>query len=644
MFKSTIAKIKTRILQAPRWLLALAAVVVVLTVLLLTRGKTVNPGSTFTARRGPLPIMVLVGGNTEALESQDIKCEVKGYQGVKILKIVEEGYQVTDDDVRTNKVLVELDSSELRKMIVQKEIDFQTAEASLTEARQSYEIQLNQNASDVLAAEQKAKFARMDFEKFLGDKATQELIDQIEAPEKPMQKAAVVPEETNRPPVIEFVNLPNPEGPRNVVTAIGENVEGSLPPSVAPATAQKADLKGLAAGPGAVPGGSASAPLEAPKRISIDFTKYASIELLGDGESKQKIRKFDDDLQIAQKEFSQAKTALEGTTRLHEKGFATKTELETDAVKFDNARLKVQTAETARALFLKYEFPKSAEEFMSKYIETTHELDRARKAALSKLAQAQAKLRSAEGRYNLEIRQRKDFEEQLGKCTIMAKKPGLVVYGGGNMMYYYYGGQEQIREGALVREQQPIITIPDMSHMAVKVRIHESYIKKVTKGQKARITLDAFPDKPLEGEVTKVSPLPDSQNRYMNPDMNVYLTTINVTGQHDGLKPGMSAKVEIRVNELPDVIYVPIQAVTPLDKKQICYVLARGVQEKREVQIGEFNDEFIEIKKGIKEGEKICLRAPDSLEKEEARDAGPKSDSKPATANAPGKSPAATSK
>ena len=43
------------------------------------------------------------------------------------------------------------------------------------------------------------------------------------------------------------------------------------------------------------------------------------------------------------------------------------------------------------------------------------------------------------------------------------------LHGGGNMEEYYYGGQEQVREGALVREQQRLLTIPDLSTMAVKV-------------------------------------------------------------------------------------------------------------------------------------------------------------------------------
>src|SRR5437899_7159295 len=134
----------------------------------------------FVARRGPLDITVLEGGSLQALESQEIKCEVRvGYQGTKILRIVDEGYLVTEDDVKTNKVLVELDSSDLQKQIVQEEIQYQSAVASLIDAQQNYEIQLNQNQSDVQTAEQKARFARLDFDKFLGDTLTATIIAEV---------------------------------------------------------------------------------------------------------------------------------------------------------------------------------------------------------------------------------------------------------------------------------------------------------------------------------------------------------------------------------------------------------------------------------------------------------------------------------
>src|SRR6185369_16359237 len=90
-----------------------------------------------------------------------------------------EGYFVTEEDVKTNKVLVELDGSDLQKQIVQQEIQYQSAVANLTDSQQGFEIQVNQNQSDIKAAEQKARFARMDFDKFLGDSVTTELIARL---------------------------------------------------------------------------------------------------------------------------------------------------------------------------------------------------------------------------------------------------------------------------------------------------------------------------------------------------------------------------------------------------------------------------------------------------------------------------------
>ncbi len=614
-------KILTFIKTQSRWRIAGVVLILVLAgIWFRSGGKSAAGGASFVARRGPLAISVLEGGSIQALESQEIKCEVRvGYQGTKILKIVEEGYQVTEDDVKTNKVLVELDSSDLQKQIIQQEIQYQSAVASLTDAQQGYEIQLNQNISDIKAAEQKARFARMDFDKFLGDTVTEDIIDQLG-----LEKELAV-ESTNgvaralseTPPTLTVpahsglvvAQSPSNDAPRVVALSGGAETSAQSTPSVPPQPASEPPSQ--SAKPDSAADAEAKPLTNAPPVSSVvDFSQYAKIEALGDGEAKQKLRKFEDDLQVAQKELGQAKSTLEGTRRLFGKGFVTKIDLERDDIAHENARLKVQTADTARDLFLKYEFKKSSEEALSKYAEAMRELDRARKAAVSKLAQADAKLKSAEGQYNVQVRQRKDLNEQLEKCVLKAKKTGLVVYGGGGEEMYYYGNQEPIREGATVRERQAIITIPDMTRMSVKVKIHETYIKKIKKGEKVRITVDAFPDTILDGQVTKVGVLPDSQNRWMNPDLKVYVTTITIDGTYDWIKPGMSAKVEILVDHLNDVVYVPIQAVAPSEGKQVCYVVHGLKPEKREVEIGQFNDEFIEIRKGLKEGEKVLLRPP----------------------------------
>lgn len=609
-------------------------------------GKSATTTLTFAARRGPLEITVLEGGSLQALESQEIKCEVRvGYQGTKILRIVEEGYLVTEEDVRTNKVLCELDSSELQKQIVQEEIQYQSALASLTDAEQNYEIQLGQNESDIKAAEQKTRFARMDFDKFLGDTVTPKIVAEIgldlliaAASTNNVEEtshAGEVSAENVKPPAVPPGKIQPPPGAAVIPPTLVGRV--ATPPT-APAQPPAAQVGAKA--------GDTPTPDPLP-RVTVDFSKYANTEVLGDGEAKQKLRKFEDDWQVTKKELEQAKTQLDGTSRLFEKGFVPRTELVRDEIAHESSRLKVQTAETARELFLKYEFPKTAEEWLSKFADAVREQDKARRVAISKLAQARARLNSAKGQYDVQFRQRQDLKEQLGKCTLLAKKTGLVVYGSGRGDQMYYGGEEQVREGASVRERQAIITIPDMTRMSVNVKIHESYIKKVKKGLKARITVDAFPDETLTGEISKVGVLPDSQNRWMSPDLKVYLTTITIDGTHDWVKPGMSAKVEIMVNKLEDVVYIPVQAVSPDNGKQICYVAGSFKPERREVEIGEFTDEFIQVKSGVKEGERVLLRLPDGVEAnrngKETKPAG-KPNEKPAAPVPPAAVPAQAAK
>ncbi|NOS68354.1 MAG: hypothetical protein HOP33_00280, partial [Verrucomicrobia bacterium] len=297
--------------RQPRWRLGLALVLVAAVAWWwFGRGSASGANSaTFTAKRGPLDITVLEGGSLQALESQEIKCEVRvGYQGTKILRIVDEGYLVTEEDVKTNKMLVELDSSELEKQIVQQEIQYQSAAASLTDAQQGYEIQVNQNQSDVKGAEQKVRFARMDFDKFLGDSVTEDLVKVLGldkliaeattnnviagfASGKP-DEVAVKPATAVPPP-----NASRPDGRIDMPATAGFPARGgSKGQAEFPQPANARPAVGQPSVPESLP------TFELPSTATIDFGKYAHLDVLGDGEAKQKLRKMDDDLQVAQKE------------------------------------------------------------------------------------------------------------------------------------------------------------------------------------------------------------------------------------------------------------------------------------------------------------------------------------------------------
>ena len=627
--------------------------------------------ATFVAKKGPLTINVLEGGSIEALRSQKISSQIRGYD-VKILSLVEEGYQVTPEDVEAGKILVELDSSSIKERIVSQEITFESTRASLTEAINAKEIQISENESSIKQAAQTVRFAKMDFEKYMGSSAADEIFKKLnleenilgksanweairallesaadgavseaiwtvpDLPEDELMGPATNPEDSaRRVPNGPGADGAGPRGPRGAGGGRpgGPNGPGPGGPgknlAVAPSSLMKDNGARTAPGqPVAQPqtkpvevsavvsaeNTDATEPKEAPPSIVanslLDFSEYANPEkedMLGDGEARQTLRELQDQKLITDEELAVAEEELAGTKRLESKGYVTRNALDKKEISVKQSRLKVQSASTKLNLFIKYELPKAAEQALSKYEEGLQELSRTVSMSIARMAQAEAKVNSARNRFNLESTELKDLRQQLENCNIQANTAGMVVYAQGDR----WRDDEQIRVGATVRQRQEILTIPDMTQMSVQVKIPESYVKKIEKGQPAKIRLEAEPGRVLEGNITRVAVLPDSGDRFRSPDRKVYSTQVTIQGVHTWLKPGMTAEVEVIVDQLEDVIYVPFQAVNTVDEYHIVFADdASGNIKLKEVKIGQFNDEFIEIQEGIEAGAVVHLKTP----------------------------------
>lgn len=679
--RQRIESLQSRFLAAQkstRYLILGASSVVVLSLLFWAGDGDSGNGETltFTARRGDLDITVLEGGALEALQSQEIRSRVKGREGVKILSIIEEGYRVTPSDVENHLVLVELDTAALIDEKLNQEIAVETAEASYIEQKAEYEIQLNQNMTELNDARQEMRFARLDFEKYLGANIVGDIIGELEIEERLAKaEAAQLASQSQSVPTtpveavpaapvdIEIESLPPPLQDR-IRQMMAEN-NGEIPQEMLDRM-QRFAQDGFTPGQGRRGGsgqgsGSADRELQRPGtrpgenlptteladapnnrepqtltlepieedsietgstllmddsymaiRNQIDFTQYADIEELEDGEAKQQLRALLDELQVAQEEYLLAQDRIEGQRRLESRGFITPTELEAEELNLSKAFNKQQEKETALALYIQYTFPKEAEQKLSDYENAVMGFQRQLIDNIAEEAQQRARFRSAERKFNLERVKLADVNEQIEMATIRAERPGLVVYGASdqNSSRFRRSNEEAIQEGATVRERQAILTIPDMREMAVKVNIHESAVQRVAVGQTANVSIDAFPDVRLTGVVTKVAVVADSANSFMNPDLKVYPTTVKIDGEYDWLRPGMSAEVEILVDRLDDVVYVPLQAVSYFDDKRVVYVASGSEPVMREVETGTFSDSFIEIRSGLREGEEVLLLPP----------------------------------
>jgi HlyD family secretion protein len=134
--------------------------------------------------------------------------------------------------------------------------------------------------------------------------------------------------------------------------------------------------------------------------------------------------------------------------------------------------------------------------------------------------------------------------------------------------------------------------------------------------QVAQIRIDAVPNRVLRGHVKTVDTVAGQQD-WFAADVKLYRTVVSIDEPVEGLKPGMSAEVTIYADESPtEVMVVPVQAIVgaiSLGAKPHCFVVGTdGQPERRDVVVGMSNQLLVEVKSGLKEGDKVLLN-PASL-------------------------------
>jgi len=503
---------------------------------------------TAVVKRGDLVITVTEGGTLNAMKSVEIKSKAEGRR--TILKLVDEGTVITPEDVANGMVLVELDSSDLEEREGQREINFYNSEAAYKKAQEDLAIQKKQNESDIALAKLDVKFARMELERYLGAKLAKRLIDGE----------------------LDFSSLGAFACQEVVATLGSEKAEQIL--------------------------GSFYA--ECPKDLA---------SLLG-GVAQQTVRNLSSNVLLADSQLANQDERLTWTKKLYEKEYVSRNEVTTDELKKQQFAVQVDSAQEDLRLFIIYTLPKEAEQRFSDYQEAKRKLERVEASARSKLAQAEAQLKSSKLSYELNKQRLDEVKENIAACTIKAPVPGRVVYPTTGNPWR----RRRIAEGEQVWQNQTIITIPDLSTLAAHVNVHETDIEKLQVGQPALITVEAIQGgKPLSGRVAKISPVASSAQAWLNPDVKVYEVDVALDEVPEGLTPGMTATAEIVVDKLTDVLYIPIEAVTTHNGKHVVWVKTDGKAELRTVTTGKFTEKFVEVKDGLKEGEIVYLEPPQEL-------------------------------
>lgn len=331
----------------------------------------------------------------------------------------------------------------------------------------------------------------------------------------------------------------------------------------------------------------------------IDFDSYQEGEYLVEHAKRSSA------LDLGRKELKEAEDNLEFTRSMVKKGLQQAEQLRAMDLNLQGKKFAVAQLEADLMVLEKYAKLRKETELKAKADDAKLELVRTKKSQEAATQKAESELASAKSTSEIEKVELDRLKAQLDKCKILATNDGIVMYATGRR----WDSQGQIRAGTQVFFQQPIFSIPDLDKLQVKAKIHESTIKRVKAGQEATVQLSALPGKILTGKVIKVGTVAADDN--WASSIKEYETTVSIDNlpKDAGLRPGMSASVKIMLGSVKDAVTAPVQAVSEMNGKHVCYVVKNGVVEPREVEIGESNVQFIQIKEGLQPGEAIALDA-----------------------------------
>lgn len=149
-----------------------------------------------------------------------------------------------------------------------------------------------------------------------------------------------------------------------------------------------------------------------------------------------------------------------------------------------------------------------------------------------------------------------------------------------------------------------LATLADLKKVIVDASITEVDISKVFEGQKAQITVDAFPYESFKGEIDKISAMAVSEN-----GIKVFPIEIVITELNEKLKPGMTANVTIFGEKKDDILVIPIRAIfSNSDGDDIVYKVQNDtISTSARIKTGINDFQKVEIVEGLQEGDKISL-------------------------------------
>ena len=164
----------------------------------------------------------------------------------------------------------------------------------------------------------------------------------------------------------------------------------------------------------------------------------------------------------------------------------------------------------------------------------------------------------------------------------------------------------RIKPGDQVAPGTIAFRLDDLSHLLMDVMVSEVDINRVRVGQDVNLSFDAILGEEYEGEVVEVAKVGTSTQGVVE-----FKVTVELTDPDDAVKPGMTAAVNIVVDQMDNVLLVPNRAVRIEEGERVVYIMKENKPESITIVLGASSDVDSEVMDGeLKEGDQIILNPP----------------------------------
>jgi HlyD family secretion protein len=332
----------------------------------------------------------------------------------------------------------------------------------------------------------------------------------------------------------------------------------------------------------------------------------SGLELKDVQEGKGKLKEEEAEAAVsnAERELRKAESAADDLRPLLAEGFITKQELDRAEQQVAHAREELDLARRRRDALKEFGRPLELSQAQSELVLNQEGYKQLEAATGYKLEQKKAAIAAAESRIEEASSKLGLAKQQLAHTEVRADVPGIVVY----KQVFIGSEQRKPQVGDQVWANQPLLILPDISRMVVETRVRETDIHKVEQKQHVAIRVEAYPELKLTGSVTMIGTL--AQEEKDRRGTKFFGVTILVDQSDPRLRPGMTSRVEIEVEEREKALSIPLDAVFEHEGRSLVYVASGRRVLPRDVVLGPSNTDFVVVERGLRKGELVCLREP----------------------------------